>query len=509
MSSKELFRLAGLSKTFGATAALRDVGLRIGQGEVHALLGHNGSGKSTLIKILAGVYQPDERTTAHTDGIPFALGDHAAAHEAGLRFVHQDLGLVDSMDTVDNLALGGQYLRRRSGFIDRPACTRRARELVESIGYRIDVTMPVGRLSAAQRTGVAIARALQDLDGRTRMLVLDEPTAAMPATEADRLFEVVAHLAEQGLGILLVTHHLDEVFRVADVATVLRDGRVVATRPVEGLTEHGLVDLMVGDQLEQAEHARHDQHALTGPECLAVDALSADAVYDVSLTLARSEIVGVAGLDGSGRVELLEAISGNRRRSGAVRIRGARVAANRPHAARRAGLGYVPADRTRNSTFADFDVTANITAAGVREYLRAGLLSARAERREAEQWIDRLGINPPDPSARVDSLSGGNQQKAVVARWLARRPAVLLMVEPTQGVDVAARESIYAAVRLAARDSGVLIASSDSEELAAICDRVLVLRRGRIAAQLRGSELTAAAIDRLCLSAVEPEAAHA
>jgi ribose transport system ATP-binding protein len=331
----------------------------------------------------------------------------------------------------------------------------------------------------------------------------------MPAAEADRLFDVVDRLAGQGLGVMLVTHHLDEVFRVAHVATVLRDGRRVATRPIADLTEKGLVDLMVGNQLEKAEHARRDQSVTVGPECLTVRALTTEAVYEVDLTVARREIVGVAGIDGSGRVELLEAISGNRTRTGEVRVNGSITAGNRPHAARRAGLGYVPADRTRNSTFADFDVTANITAPGLTSYLRAGLLSPRAERREVDTWVQRLDIKPPNAAALIGSLSGGNQQKAVVARWLARKPAILVMVEPTQGVDVAARDSIYAAVRIAAEDSGVLIGSSDSEELAAICDRVLILRRGHICAELSGPALTAAAIDRLCLAAAEPEANHA
>lgn len=501
MQDEPLFRLDGVSKTFGATVALRDVHLSVREGEIHALLGHNGSGKSTLIKILAGFHQPDRPTTGRIGTVRFDLGSYAAAHEAGLRFVHQDLGLVDSMDAVDNLALGASYIRR-AGFIDRRACRRRAERVLASIGYDIPVGAPVGRLTAGQRTGVAIARALQDLGERTRLLVLDEPTAAMSAAEATRLFEVVGLIASRGVGVLFVTHHLNEVFDVAETATVLRDGRHVATRPVRDLSADELVELIVGAEFARGGAGQEGDRPI-GRTALRVGDLVTEGVHDATLDVRAGEIVGVAGIEGSGRIELLEAIAGCRARRGTVTIGDRQVPPYKPHAARRAGLGFAPADRTRNSIFADLAVTANITAPGVRDYVRFGLLSRRGEHAEALDWVNRLDIRPTNPAALMGSLSGGNQQKAVVARWLARRPKVLLLLEPTSGVDIAARESIYGAIRIAADSGGVLIGSSDSEELAAVCDRVLVMRRGVIVSELAGAGLTATAIDRLSIL-VEP-----
>ncbi|MEU3980505.1 sugar ABC transporter ATP-binding protein [Streptomyces sp. NPDC026672] len=498
--------LSGLSKTFGATAALRDVELTVGAGEIHALLGHNGSGKSTLIKILAGFHAPDTPVGCSTPDGTFPMGDHAAAREAGLRFVHQDLGLVDTLDTVDNLALDGAYVRRRGGLVNWRACRRRAQDLLADLGYELPVRQPVGRLTPGQRTGVAIARALQDGGGPVRLLVLDEPTAAMPASDAERLFEVLAGLRDRGVGILLVTHHLDEVFAMADRVTVLRDGRVVSTGPTDELSPHSLVEMMVGSESAVAESRRATSHTQPGPVALSVSGLECDGVANVSFDVRRGEIVGIAGIDGSGRSELLEAVAGNRRRTGRVAIASNAVAGNRPHAARRAGLGFVPANRPRHSLFPSHDVASNITAPGLSGYLRAGLVSRSAELTAADNWVERLGIKPSDPRALIRSLSGGNQQKAVIARWLAREPEVLVLSEPTQGVDIAARESIYDGIQLAARTGAVLIGSSDSAELARICDRVLVMHRGAVTAELSGSELVEQKIDRLCILSAQPTA---
>jgi ribose transport system ATP-binding protein len=503
---KTALEIGGLSKTFGATAALRDVDLSVRCGEIHALLGHNGSGKSTLIKILAGFHTPDGPLQCVTPDGTFSLGDHVAARAAGLRFVHQDLGLVDSLDTVDNLALDGTYVRRLGGFVDWRACRRRAAELLAELGYDLPVRDPVGRLTPGQRTGVAIARALQDADGPVRLLVLDEPTAAMPAGDAERLFGVLARLRERGIGILLVTHHFDEVFAMADRATVLRDGRVVGTRDVADLTPDSLVEMMIGTESSVAEGRRADEDVPLGETALSVTGVGSDGVDEVSLTVRRGEIVGVAGIEGSGRSELLEAIAGNRRRTGSVTIGTRPVTGNKPHAARKAGLGFVPANRARHSLFPSHDVTANITAPGLGAYLRSGLLSRSAESAEARAWVDRLGIRPADPKALIGSLSGGNQQKAVIARWLARRPAVLVLSEPTQGVDIAARESIYDGIRLAATTGAVLVGSSDSAELARLCDRVLVMNRGRLTAELTGDDLNEQKIDRLCILSARPAA---
>lgn len=506
VAAKPALALSGLSKTFGATAALREVALTVRAGEIHALLGHNGSGKSTLIKILAGFHGPDAPVSCATPDGTFPIGDHAAARAAGLRFVHQDLGLVDTLDTVDNLALDGEYIRRRGGLVNWRACRQRAEEMLAGLGYELPVRQPVGRLTPGRRTGVAIARALQDGGGPVRLLVLDEPTAAMPASDAERLFQVLTRLRDRGVGILLVTHHFDEVFAMADRVTVLRDGQVVSTRPVKELSPDSLVEMMIGAETAVAENRRSASPTRPGRIALSVSGLECDGVDNASLDVRRGEIVGIAGIEGSGRSELLEAIAGNRRRSGRVAIASKAVTGNRPHAARQAGLGFVPANRPRHSLFPSHDVTANITAPGLSGYLRAGLVNRRAEVAEAETWVEQLGIRPSDPRALIHSLSGGNQQKAVIARWLAREPEVLVLSEPTQGVDIAARESIYDGIQLAAETGAVLIGSSDSAELARICDRVLVMHRGKVTAELSGDELSEQKIDRLCILSAQPTA---
>jgi ribose transport system ATP-binding protein len=497
-----LLEAHGISKTFGDVKVLQEVDVLIQPGEVAALVGHNGSGKSTLIKILAGFHSPDAPTLGRVDGDPFKLGNYESAHAAGLRFVHQDLGLADSLDAVDNLAMVADYPRRRGiRTIAWRHARRRATRILSSLGYDIPVNTPVGKLSQVERTGIAIARGLQDWPGAAKVIVLDEPTATMPAAEAARLFDVVHRLREQGLGVLYVTHHLDEVIQMADSVTVLRDGRQIVTRPVAGLSHAEIVELMLGRQLAAA--AEESQHvvAASAQAVLKVEHLSTGVLRDISLTVQRGETVGVAGITGSGHHELLEAIAGAVQRKGSVEVAGTAVPPNRPHRAVRAGLAFVPDDRQRNSIVPGFDLQANMTASGVREFVRRGLLSMRAEQSEAMHWIDQLDVRPADPQAQITALSGGNQQKAVVGRWLRRSPKVMVLIEPTQGVDVGARASIYAALKRALEAGGVLLSSSDADELAALCDRVLILRRGRLIGELSRSDVSAEVIESMVLGA--------
>jgi ribose transport system ATP-binding protein len=500
-SAEPALEVRGVSKSFARVVVLDDVDLVVRPSSVHALVGHNGSGKSTLIKLLAGYHAPDQANVASSFGKPFGLGDHVAAARAGLRFVHQDLGLVEDLDTVDNLALGPGYPRRPGGTIRWREAARRGRAAMTALGYDIDVTRPVGQLTAAERTGVAIARALQGWSGSPAVVVLDEPTAAMPAPEVQRLLEALRRLRAQGLGIVYVSHHIDEILELADDITVLRNGHVVAARPAEGLSHADLITTIVGRPLSRAAgtNARSSAPASDLP-VLQVDELSTDRVRAVSFTVARGEIVGLAGIAGSGRDELLPAIAGARERKGGVRVTGQLVPSRRPHAAIRAGLGFVPADRRRAALFPALDVRANLTISGLERYVRFGLLNQRAETRDAVGRLHELDVHPLKPHAPILTLSGGNQQKIVVDRWLRRQPNVLLLDEPAQGVDIGARQGIYAELqRAAAAGRGVLISSADSDELAAVCDRVLILVHGVIAGELRRPHLDASTIDAVSL----------
>lgn len=505
MGSAAALSVSGVSKSFNGTTVLHDVALEVRPASVHALVGHNGSGKSTLIKILAGYHRPDHAVEGRVFGEVVQLGDHQSADDAGVRFVHQDLGLVDALSAVDNLALGAGYLTRGRAVIDWRRSSERTREIIGSLDFDFDVHRPVGELGAAQRAGVAIARALQDWSGKRAVIVLDEPTAAMPAKEAQTLFRAVRRLREQGLGVVYVTHHLNEVHDLADEVTVLRGGRVVTTRPAAELTHDGLVDLILGDAASvpapTSAPAPGSPRRVGGGVALEAKDLAAAGLSGFSLTIRVGEIVGIAGVDGSGRGSVLPAIAGVIPRSGSLTIGGVGVPPGRPSRAIRAGLGPVPADRLRRAVVPDLDVTANLSLASLESFRRFGLVNSQAERRDAADWLSRLTVDLAKAHDPILTLSGGNQQKVMVGRWLRRQPKVIALDEPTQGVDVGARRQIYSLLRDATRSgSAVLMVSSDSEELAAECDRVIVLAHGRILGELAGSQLTAQSLDSLALS---------
>jgi len=394
----------------------------------------------------------------------------------------------------------------KSGLIARKQARLRATRLLTSIGYEFPVNLPVGSLAPVQKAGVAIGRAIQDWEsGGARVLVLDEPTSAMPNTEASKLFGVMERVRSQGLGVLFVTHHLDEVFEVADSVTVFRDGVSIATVPVQSLDHEALVELMLGhSKPERAIVVRSDEldHPMVATQStlLRLEAVSAGPNVGIDLHVGSGEIVGLAGVTGSGRDELIEAIAGHMTRTGDMFVEGRAIPQHRPHIARRAGIGYVPADRARNSVFPTFDVGSNITASGLRPHRRNSLLSLSSEAEEVEALMEQLDVLPRNRRANMMTLSGGNQQKAVVGRFIRRDPKILLLIEPTQGVDVGARGAIYSAIRsTAARGGCVLMSSSDADELAEICTRVVVLRRGSIVADLKDVILLGDVIEDLAL----------
>lgn len=501
LTGRPALSVTGLSKRFGASIALRDVSLAVAQGEIRALVGENGSGKSTLIKILSGFHRPDLGAVTIA-GEPLPFGHPASSYRLGGRFVHQDLGLVDSSSVLDNLAIGAGFATRL-GTISVRRSTGRARADLARVGLDIDPRASVGDLAPAARTGVAIARALrEDASAPARLLVLDEPTATLPEAEVGRLMEIVQRVAAAGVGVLYVTHRLDEVFALAGTVTVLRDGREVATLPTPALDRRRLVDLLVGEEFTVAHHAAEVLPAEAGCPALSLRGLTADSLRGFSADIRAGHITGIAGITGSGRETVLGAVFGAITRRGEVRTQGGvLIEPSRPDLAIRHGLAYLPADRIRNSAIGSLPARENIALTGLRPFARFGTMRRRPERRIALDWFERLSVRPP---GQVDlplaSFSGGNQQKIMFAKWLRREPTVFLLDEPTQGVDVGAKAVLHGQlVRAAAAGAAIVISSSDVDELAAICQRVLVCRDGRVGADLHGHQVTVRAISRECL----------
>jgi len=480
--SDDVLVIRGVSKSFGGQKALDDVDLTIGRGEIHALVGQNGSGKSTIIKLLAGFHTPDPGGSVVLDGQPFELGNASAALAGGLRFVHQDLALVPALGAIDNLALGRGYRRGRLGGISWREERQAGERLLRTLGFDFDLSTPVNRLAASQRTGIAIARAIEGLeDSAPKVLVLDEPTASLPVAETERLFEVIRRVNAAGVAIIYVSHRFGEIFQIAERVTVLRNGRAVATRNVREIDSGELTRLTIGRTLDALEAAHSIAHQFTAGIALAVKGISGRALQDLHLTVHSGEILGIAGVTGSGREEVVPLLSGAAPRTGEVEVEGQRIPAEQPPAALAAGMAAVPAERLANAAFPDMSLRENVTIARLTGFFRANGLQKKRERVEADRWLDRLGVVPRSSEARLVTLSGGNQQKVVLARALRLQPRVLLVDEPTQGVDVGAKAEIHGVIEQSARDgAGVVIASTDLEELLALCDRIAVLADGHL-----------------------------
>jgi ribose transport system ATP-binding protein len=492
--------LQGISKTFPGTTALDRISLDIRPAEVHALVGQNGSGKSTLIKILAGFHQPDAGGTVTVRGASLAHGDPTASHAAGLRFVHQDLGLVMTESATDNLALGSSYATGRAGSIKWGEQYRAAAELMRGLGHDIDLRAPVHRLSAVERTAVAIARALRPSSSPIAVLVLDEPTATMPAHDVDMLYDLVRRVRDGGASVLYVSHHLEEIFALADRVTVLRDGRLIATTPVADTTPHDLASQMAGGHVDVGQRATR----APGEPVLELCGVSSRVLRDLDLTVRAGEIVGLAGVDGSGRDEISAAVFGGVPRTGVVRVAQRVIPPDRPDIAVENGIGFVPADRAAHGLIMDMSVRENMTLPRLRDFLSTLILRSGRERSDVQEWGRRLGLASPSTEVSVTALSGGNQQKVVLGKWLRTDPKALLLDEPTQGVDVAAKADVHRLIDQAADEgAAVLVASSDETELVRLCSRVVVLNRGRACAELTGAAITRAAITRASLGITE------
>jgi len=467
--------MRGIVKQFPGVRALDGVDLDVRAGEVHCLLGQNGAGKSTLIKVLAGVHQPDEGTVEFNGKRIRPSGPNDAIR-LGFATIYQELDLVDGLSVTDNIYLGHEHAKL--GFVNRAAGNRAARQVLERLGHpEIRPTTEVGRLSPAAKQVVSMARALSH---DARLIIMDEPSAALAHDEVANLFRIIREVTAQGVAVVYISHRLEEIREIGDRVTVLKDGRTVAVGLPAGDTPTSqIVSLMTGRDVEYVFPPRPTEPP--GEEVLRVEGLTSPGAFrDVSFSVRAGEILGLAGLVGSGRSEILEAVYGARPSTGKVVLSGKPVRKSVVGNVRR-GMGLAPEERKAQALLLDQSVTANISLGSLPAFARLGWLDRTRERAEAERLVKALDIRPPDPERAVKTLSGGNQQKAVLARWLLGSRKLLLLDEPTRGVDVGARAELYAVIReLADSGIGVLLVSSEVPEVLGLADRVLVVREGSV-----------------------------
>ena len=501
-----------LSKSFGGTQALRGVDLTVLPGEVHGLLGENGSGKSTLIKVLAGYHEPDGGELA-IDGEPVRLPLHPGQfRQLGMSFVHQDLGLVESLSVLENLRVADITSSRSRFGISWRRERSRAAATFERYGLRLDPSARVASLKPVERALLAIVRAIEEIRSVGRghgLLVLDEPTVFLPREGIERLFALVRDAAAAGAAILFVSHDLDEVREITDRVTVLRDGNLVGTVVTAETREAAFVEMIIGRQLAMLPETTHAD--LSDKRIgVAVDGLSGANVRDASFEMHEGEVVGLTGLIGSGFEEVPYLLYGGRSASsGVLSIHGIPydLARLSPSAAVRIGLALIPADRPNDGSVGTLPVDENIALSVLDRYFNGFVLDRRRMRRETAALMREFDVRPDDPALPYGSLSGGNQQKALLAKWFRTDPKLLLLDEPTQGVDVGARQQIYEMIRAATKERGmhVLCASSDYEQLASLCDRVIVFGRGRVWRELSGPEISKERIIEQCYAAMAAE----
>jgi ABC-type sugar transport system ATPase subunit len=469
-----VIRFEGISRRFGGVQALRDVGFTVGRGSCHAVCGENGAGKSTLGKILAGIERADSGTIA-LDGATVRIDNPRDARAAGVAIVHQELAFCENLTVAENLCLG--QLPRRGPFADRAAGERHASNLLAAVGASIDPRRVMGQLTVAEQQLAQIAAALGQ---GARVIVFDEPTSSLDQKDADRLYAVIAELRARGTTMLYVSHRMPEIFALCDTITVLRDGRHVLTEPTSSLTEDRVVQAMIGRTLARYLPSHVDRPE--GDIVLNVQGLSSPGRFsDVSFTVRAGEVVGLAGLVGAGRTQVADAIFGlDRRAAGTVAIGNRPSASKAPRDAMARGIGYVPEDRKRLGLVLSMTAGPNVTLASMDRLSRGGWIDRRREGALVDAELARIGFRG-DRRGVVSGLSGGNQQKVVVARWLARDCDLLILDEPTRGVDVGAKAELHAWIdRLACDGMAILLISSELPELIALSSRILVMKGGRI-----------------------------
>lgn len=472
-----LLEMEGICKAFPGVRALHDVDLTLGRGEVLALLGENGAGKSTLIKMLGGAHTAD-RGTIRVGGLQAELSTPAQAVSAGIGVIYQEFNLVPALTASENIFLGRE---RGIGFVHGTAERRRAGELFDQIGVTVPLNMPCGQLSVAQQQTVEIAKALsQDV----RLLVMDEPSAALTPQEVRKLFAIIRDLKSRGIGVIYISHRLNEIFEIADRVSVLRDGELVGSHPISGMSRTQLIEMMVGRAIEN-EYPK-EQVTIGEPRLVVRNLMRGSAVRDVSFVVRRGEVLGLTGLVGAGRTETARLIFGaDRAESGSIELDGRLLSIRDPRDAIAAGICLLTEDRKSQGLVLRRSVRENFGLPNLSRFSIAGLMQQRAERLAFRDYVEKLNIRIPHQEQLASNLSGGNQQKVVLAKWLQHDAEVFIFDEPTRGIDVGARYEIYTLINDLAREGkAVVIISSELSEVLGMSDRILVMHEGRVAGEI-------------------------
>lgn len=471
-----ILSLNSISKSFPGVQALDSVNLEVYPGEIHALVGENGAGKSTLMRIISGASSKDSGSMQWR-GYEVDIKTPIEAQNLGIAMIHQELALIPYIDIGKNIFLGREPQGKIPGLIDWSNLYQASSDILDSLGLNISPRTIIKDLSIAQQQMIEVAKSLS-MDAS--LLVMDEPTSALTDREVETLFEQMSRLRSEGVSIIFISHRLEEVYRVADKVTVLRDGRWIGTHPADSLSENEIVKMMVGRELVASK--THESHSTDVSVLRLNDVHTSGIVRGVSLDLKEGEILGIAGLVGAGRTELLEAIFGVRHiTQGQILLEGEQIELDSPSKAIHSGVGFVPEDRKAQGLFLNMGVRQNIVLAALDTLTRLGIVLRTRANALTSSLIKQLDIRPPNQQQRVRNLSGGNQQKVVIARWLALEPRVLLLDEPTRGIDVGAKSEIHALLdQMAKTGVAILMVSSELPEILSVCDRILVMREGRL-----------------------------
>jgi ribose transport system ATP-binding protein len=493
MVTESAVELLGISKSFPGVKALKNVSLSVKKGSVHALVGENGAGKSTLLKILSGVYLPDEGIIT-LEGKEIHPQSPSHAHHLGISLVYQELQQVPELSVAENIFLAREITFPGRMIINRKRCYSESERLLEHIGISIDVRSPIKSLSIAERQMVEISKALL---GKARVIAFDEPTSSLSAIETQRLFDVINELKKQNVGIIYVSHRLEEIGHIADWLTILRDGELVVSGPSSEFNRDTIVHYMVGRELEsfskdavREAQKKYDRLNL-GKEVLRISSIYNNKVKNASFSLYYGEILGIAGLVGSGRTELARAIYGVDAAEGEVLINGRKIANRNPKRSIKEGICLIPEDRKGQALLRLMSMSNNIAFSALKKVETACILSRKKMASAAYQFVEKLNIRPDDPDIIVSSLSGGNQQKVILARWLFANSSVLIFDEPTRGIDVGAKSEIYHLMyELASQGKSIIMISSDLPEILLMSDRILVMREGKIVGEVKRENAT-------------------
>lgn len=491
MDNNYILTLKNITKEFPGVKALDDVTINIERGTIHGLVGENGAGKSTLIKILAGIYQPNKGEII-LDGKPCRFNSPIEARRAGISVVHQEIKLAEPLSVAENMFLGNVQLK--NGLVDWKGMRRRAREIVEDLGMDIDINAQVSSLTVAKKQIVEIMHAINN---SSRILIMDEPSAVLTDRELEVMFRIVKQLRDEGITIIYISHRLDEIFGLCSNVSVLRDGCHIDTIPVASVDRQGLINMMVGREMGQ-EYPKEVGNV--GGTILEVKNLSRGILQDISFEVKSGEVFGISGLVGAGRTELARAILGiDKPESGEVYVRGKKVHYRTFADAIRDGLGLIPEDRKLQGLVQIMSVKRNTTLVNMKRVLRAGVISSSLEEKLSKEYADKLHVVTPSMETEVQYLSGGNQQKVVIAKWLFQNSEILFLDEPTRGIDVGAKAEIYRLInRMAKEGKTIIMISSEMPELLGMCDRIMVMHEGHKMGELNAAEATQAKIMALC-----------